>query len=97
MENGNWKIEIGKSEFETGKSRFEIRETKLKAKMIPTLSPLGERVDRGGAFISRRGTGEGVAKSRGEGVASLNRPACGVVKSYSSSSTRDTRISSFEF
>ena len=26
----------------------------------PSLSPLGERVDRAGAFISRRGTGEGV-------------------------------------
>ena len=27
---------------------------------VPTLSPLGERVARGGAFTSRRGTGEGV-------------------------------------
>jgi len=27
---------------------------------IRSLSPLGERVDRDGAFTSRRGTGEGV-------------------------------------
>jgi Tfp pilus assembly protein PilF len=29
----------------------------------PALSPLGERVDRDGAFISRRGTGEGVLRT----------------------------------
>ena len=32
-------------------------------RMFPALSPLGERVDREGAFTSRRGTGEGVGGS----------------------------------
>ncbi len=30
----------------------------------PVLSPLGERVARDGAFTSRRGTGEGVLRTR---------------------------------
>ena len=32
--------------------------------LTPALSPLGERVTRAGTFISRRGLGEGVARSR---------------------------------
>ena len=35
------------------------------------LAPLGERVDRDGAFTSRRGTGEGVA-----GRARMGRTNC---------------------
>jgi len=34
---------------------------------MEALSPLGERVDRDGAFISRRGPGEGVRAGRFQG------------------------------
>ena len=37
-----------------------IRLTTRHENGIPALSPLGERVDRDGVFISRRGPGEGV-------------------------------------
>jgi len=37
-----------------------LRLTTIHENGKPPLSPLGERVDRDGVFISRRGSGEGV-------------------------------------
>ena len=39
---------------------MNLRLTTVHENENPALSPLGERVARDGAFISRRGTGEGV-------------------------------------